>query len=89
MQTIQIKRGLSTAVLATALKAGEFAFARDTGKLYIGTNGTTAGNVIINPDGGTADQAAKLAVARAFSISGDATAPAVDFDGPAAVLILC
>lgn len=49
MQTIQIKRGLSAAVLATALKAGEFAFARDTGKLYIGTNGTTAGNVIINP----------------------------------------
>ena len=85
MQTIQIKRGLSTAVLATALKAGEFAFARDTGKLYIGTNGTTAGNVIINPDGGTADEAVKLAVARAFSISGDATAPAVDFDGTAAV----
>lgn len=85
MQTIQIKRGLSAAVLATALKAGEFAFARDTGKLYIGTNGTTAGNVIINPDGGTADQAARLAVARAFSISGDATAPAVDFDGTAAV----
>ena len=85
MQTIQIKRGLSAAVLATALKAGEFAFAKDTGKLYIGTNGTVAGNVIINPDGGTADQAAKLSIARAFSISGDATAPAVEFDGTAAV----
>lgn len=85
MPSIQIKRGLSAAVIATALKAGEFAFAKDTGKLYIGTNGTVAGNVIINPDGGTADQAAKLAVARAFSISGDGTAAAVDFDGTAAV----
>lgn len=86
MPSIQIKRAnLASTIQSTALKDGEFAYAKDTGKLYIGTNGTTGGNVILNPDGGTADQASKLAVARAFSISGDGTAPAVEFDGTAAV----
>ena len=86
MPTIQIKRAnLASTIQSTALQDGEFAYAKDTGKLYIGTNGTTGGNVILNPDGGTAEEAAKLSVARAFSISGDATAPAVEFDGTAAV----
>ena len=86
MPSIQIKRAnLATTIQATALKDGEFGYAKDTNKLYIGTNGTPEGNVLLNPDGGTADQAAKLSVARAFSISGDGTAPGVNFDGTAAV----
>ena len=86
MPTIQVKRAnLATTIQATGLKDGEFAYAKDTNKLYIGTNGTPQGNVIINPDGGTASEAAKLSVARAFSISGDGTAPGVNFDGTAAV----
>ena len=86
MPSIQIKRAnLATTIQATALKDGEFAYAKDTGKLYIGTNGTPEGNIILNPDGGTAEEAAKLSVARAFSISGDGTAPSVNFDGTAAV----
>lgn len=86
MPSIQIKRASTEALIqSTALKDGEFAYAKDTNKLYIGTNGTTGGNVVINPDGGVAETATKLAVARAFSISGDGTAPAVNFDGSAAV----
>lgn len=86
MPTIQIKRAnLASTIQATALADGEFAYAKDTGKLYIGTNGTTGGNIIVNPDAEAADEAAKLSVARAFSISGDGTAPAVNFDGTAAV----
>ena len=86
MPTVQIKRAnLATTIEATALADGEFAYAKDTGKLYIGTNGTTGGNIIVNPDAEAADEAAKLSVARAFSISGDGTAPAVNFDGTAAV----
>lgn len=86
MPSIQIKRAnLATTIEATALKDGEFGYAKDTGKLYIGTNGTPEGNIILNPDGGTAEEAAKLSVARAFSISGDGTAPSVNFDGTAAV----
>ena len=39
MPSIQIKRAnLATTIKATALKDGEFAYAKDTGKLYIGTN---------------------------------------------------
>ena len=51
---------------------------RDTGNVYVGT---TTGNVHVNPTGGTADQAAKLSTPRQFSASGDASAPAVQFDG--------
>ncbi len=78
MATIQIKRGLQEAVSNLVLAQGEMAVALDTGNVYIGT---TAGNVHINPKGGTADTATKLATARKFSASGDATAPAVSFDG--------
>ena len=86
MPSIQIKRASNEAtILSTALKDGEFAYAKDTNKLYIGTNGTAGGNVLINPEGGVAESAAKLAVARAFSISGDGTASAVNFDGSANV----
>lgn len=86
MPSIQIKRASNEAtILSTALKDGEFAYAKDTNKLYIGTNGTAGGNVLINPDGGVAESAAKLAVARAFSISGDGTASGVNFDGSANV----
>ena len=78
MATIQIKRGLQEAVSNLVLAQGELAVALDTGNVYIGT---TSGNVHINPKGGTADQASKLSTPRNFSASGDATAPAVQFDG--------
>ena len=82
MATIQIKRGLQAAVSKLVLAHGELAVALDTGNVYIGT---TSGNVHINPKGGTADTAAKLSTPRAFSISGDGTAQAVNFDGTANV----
>ena len=78
MATIQIKRGLQTAVSKLVLAQGELAVALDTGNVYVGT---TTGNVHLNPTGGTADQAAKLSTPRQFSASGDASAPAVQFDG--------
>lgn len=78
MATIQIKRGLQAAVSKLVLAQGELAVALDTGNVYVGT---TTGNVHINPTGGTADQAAKLSTPRNFSATGDATAPAVQFDG--------
>lgn len=78
MATIQIKRGLQAAVSKLVLAQGELAVALDTGNVYVGT---TSGNVHINPTGGTADTAAKLSTPRNFSATGDATAPAVQFDG--------
>lgn len=78
MAVIQIKRGLQEAVTNLVLAPGELAVALDTGNVYIGT---TTGNVHINPKGGTADQASKLSTPRQFSASGDASAPAVQFDG--------
>lgn len=78
MATIQIKRGLQAAVSKLVLAQGELAVALDTGNVYVGT---PSGNVHINPTGGTADQAAKLSTPRNFSATGDATAPAVQFDG--------
>ena len=73
MAIIQIKRGLQENVEKLSLGVGEFALAKDTGNLYIGTE---AGKALLNP----AD-AAKLTTARSFSINGDGTAPAVNFDG--------
>lgn len=78
MAVIQIKRGLQEAVTNLVLAPGELAVALDTGNVYIGT---TTGNIHINPKGGTADQASKLSTPRQFSASGDASAPAVQFDG--------
>ena len=78
MATIQIKRGQSSAVQNLVLVEGELAIALDTGKLYIGT---ASGNVLLNPDGGTAETATKLATPRSFSITGDAEASPVNFDG--------
>lgn len=78
MAKIQIKRGLQAGVENLVLAEGEFALAKDTGNVYIGT---TAGTVHINPPGGTADTALKLQTAREFSISGDATAQPVSFNG--------
>lgn len=78
MAVIQIKRGLQEAVTNLVLAPGELAVALDTGNVYVGT---TTGNVHINPTGGTADQASKLSTPRQFSASGDASAPAVQFDG--------
>ena len=78
MAIIQIKRGLQEAVSKLVLAQGELAVALDTGNVYVGT---TTGNVHVNPTGGTADQAAKLSTPRQFSASGDASAPAVQFDG--------
>ena len=78
MATIQIKRGLQEAVSNLVLAQGELAVALDTGNVYVGTS---SGNVHVNPKGGTADQAAQLSTPRQFSASGDASAPAVQFDG--------
>lgn len=85
MAIIQIKRGLQEAVGRLSLAEGELAVALDTGNVYIGT---TSGNVLVNPVGGTADTAARLQTARDFSITGDATAPAVKFDGTAPVQLV-
>lgn len=74
---IKLKRGLSSNITAINLDNGEPAFCTDTGKLYIG-DGTS--NVLVNPDGGTADVATKLAVARAIALGGAVTGT-VNFDG--------
>lgn len=74
---IKLKRGLSSNITAVNLDQGEPAFCTDTGKLYIG-DGTS--NILVNPDGGTADSAAKLSVARAIALSGAVTG-SVNFDG--------
>lgn len=60
------------------LVEGELAIALDTGKLYIGT---ASGNVLLNPDGGTAETATKLATPRTFQVTGDASSAAMSFDG--------
>lgn len=78
MAKIRIRRGQSSAVQNLVLEAGELAIALDTGKLYVGTE---SGNVLLNPDGGTAETATKLATPRSFSITGDAEASPVNFDG--------
>ncbi len=78
---IKLKRGLSSNMTAVNLDNGEPAFCTDTGKLYIG-DGTS--NVLVNPDGGTADVATKLAVARAIDLDGAVTGT-VNFDGSANV----
>lgn len=78
---IKLKRGLSSNMTAVNLDNGEPAFCTDTGKLYIG-DGTS--NVLVNPDGGTADVATKLADARAIALGGAVTGT-VNFDGSANV----
>ena len=75
---IQIKRGLQENVGTLSLKEGEFAFAKDSGNLYIG-NGTE--KLLVNPKITSVNSAHKLTTARNFSITGDATASAVSFDG--------
>jgi len=60
------------------------AVATDTGNVYIGV---TAGTVHVNPPTGIAEKADKLTTPRAFSATGDATAPAVNFDGTAPVAL--
>lgn len=80
---IKLKRGLSSNITAVNLDNGEPAFCTDTGKLYIG-DGTS--NVLVNPDGGTADVATKLAVAREIALGGAVTGNA-NFDGSANVTI--
>lgn len=74
---IKLKRGPSSNITSVNLDSGEPAFCTDTGKLYIG-DGTS--NILVNPDGGTADVATKLAVARAIALSGAVTG-SVNFDG--------
>lgn len=76
---IKLKRGLSSNITWVNLDQGEPAFCTDTGKLYVG-DGTS--NILVNPDGGTATEAAKLSVARTISLSGDASG-SVSFDGSA------
>lgn len=82
MATIQIKRGLQSAVQNLVLAQGELAVALDTGNVYVGT---TSGTVHVNPSGGIADTAVQLQTPREFSIAGDGTAQAVAFDGTANV----
>lgn len=84
MAVIQIKRGPQEAVSRLSLAQGELAVALDTGNVYVGTS---SGNVHINPSGGTADVAKKLQTPRSFSASGDASAPAVQFDGTQNVVL--
>lgn len=74
---IKLKRGLSSNITSVNLDSGEPAFCTDTGKLYIG-DGTS--NILVNPDGGTADEAAKLSVARSIALTGAVTG-SVNFDG--------
>lgn len=74
---IKLKRGLSSNITAVNLDQGEPAWCTDTGKLYVG-DGTS--NVLVNPDGGTATEAAKLSVPRTISLDGDASG-SVSFDG--------
>ena len=78
MAKIQIRRGQSSAVQNLVLAVGELAIALDTGKLYVGTE---SGNVLLNPDGGTAETATKLATPRTFQVTGDASSAAMSFDG--------
>lgn len=78
---IKLKRGLSSNITAVNLDNGEPAFCTDTGKLYIG-DGTS--NLLVNPDGGTADVAIRLSVARAIALGGAVTGT-VNFDGSANV----
>ena len=78
MAKIQIKRGPQSEVQNLVLASGELAVALDSGNVYIGTD---TGKVHINPSGGIADEAVKLKTSRAFSVAGDATAPAINFDG--------
>lgn len=85
MAKIQIKRGIQEGIENLVLAEGELAVALDTGNVYIGT---TAGKVWVNPTGGTADEAVKLKAAREFSVGGDATSPAVGFDGTQAVQLI-
>lgn len=82
MAKVQIKRGLQENVQNLVLAEGELAVALDTGNVYVGT---TAGTTHVNPTGGVADTATKLATGQKFSISGDGTAPDVTFDGSQAV----
>lgn len=78
MAKIQIKRGPQSSVQNMALAPGELAVALDSGNVYIGTD---TGKVHINPSDEIADEAIKLTTSRTFSVTGDATAPAVNFDG--------
>lgn len=80
---IKLKRGLSSNITTVNLDQGEPAWCTDTGKLYIG-DGTS--NILVNPDGGTATEAAKLSVARTISLDGDASGN-VSFDGSADVTL--
>ena len=80
---IKLKRGPSSNITSVNLDSGEPAFCTDTGKLYIG-DGTS--NILVNPDGGIATEAAKLSVARAIALSGAVTG-SVNFDGSQDVTI--
>lgn len=91
MNIIQIKRGTAEVILKTPLAYGELAYAKDTNKIYVGTDGTAAGVRLLNPDVALVDEATKLAVAQNFSIGGegsDGTAQAVAFDGTQAVQLV-
>lgn len=78
-QIIQIKRATTESLLSgkNNLALGEFGFALDNKKLYIGTND---GNVLLNDEIAHSGEAEKLTTARNISLSQDATG-SVSFDG--------
>ena len=82
MAVLKFKRGNSSNLTAVVLAEGEPGYTLDTKKFYIGNADGT--KTLINPDQpASAASADKLTIARNFSASGDATAPAVSFNGTA------
>lgn len=80
MALIQFKRGAQTNINAATLAHGEPAWT-DGGKLYIGNS--DGSKTLVNPD--VYPAATKLETKRQFSITGDGTAAAKDFDGTGSV----
>ena len=88
MAIIQIKRTNVANYFDTTygLQQGELGVDLTKNKLYCGTDGTYTGNRLLNPDGGTADTAAKLSVPREIALAGMATG-STNFDGSQNVTI--
>ena len=79
MATLRIKRGQSASIEDLSLQEGELAVTLDTGKLYVGI--ADGQKKLVNEDHAASESANKLTTPRNFSVTGDATAEAVAFDG--------